>query len=363
MATVMAATTTAARPAAGSGEIRPPAPVRGREHKVAVGAPAAIAQGRDPGQLETYVGSAAHELRVPLTSGTLAVHLAARRLDALLAEPPSPHTAPGACPDAAQDPGWGGGRAGPPGGGRAGPPGAVPVGQLAPLRTLLLQALDSLERLDRLVGDLADVARLRTGAPAPDLRVAPCDLAAVAREAVAEVRRLAPGRAIRLRAPARSVGPVLADADRIRQVVTNYLTNALRYSPADRPVEVRVGRRGRWARVAVRDEGPGVPAAERRRIWEPFGRADGAPPVAEGGRGGTGLALGLGLGLGLYVSKAIVEQHGGRVGLSSAPGEGATFWFALPVVGADGGNAGPARSDDGQFPSAAYEMVSASVAA
>lgn len=325
MATMTAAMLPPARPAVGSGEIRPPARARARGRKAAEAGTAD--QAWAAGQLETYAGSVAHELRVPLTSGALAVHLASRRLDSLLAEPR----------------------------------GVVPVEQLAPLRAFLLQALDSLERLDRQVDDLASVARLGAGAPMSALRLATCDLATIAREAVAEVRLLAPGRVIRLRVPTGPVGPVLADADRIRQVVTNYLTNALRYAPADRPVEVRVGRRGQWARVAVRDEGPGVPATEQRRIWEPFRRADGAPRVAEGGRAGAG--LGLGLGLGLHVSKAIVEQHGGRVGLRSTPGEGATFWFALPVVGADGGNTGPARADGGQLPPGAYEIVSASVAA
>jgi signal transduction histidine kinase len=118
-------------------------------------------------------------------------------------------------------------------------------------------------------------------------------------------------------------------------VVTNYLTNALRYAPVDRPVDVRVRRRGRWVHVAVRDEGPGVPRHERRRIWERFHRADGVC-VATGEDAEIAQGLGLGLGLGLYICKTIVEQHQGRVGLRSAPGgSSTTFWFALPVAGAD----------------------------
>jgi signal transduction histidine kinase len=258
-------------------------------------------------RLEEALGTAAHELKTPLTSGTLAVHLATHHLDALVAAMLER--------------------------------GDELAARFARVRDLLAEAAGSLGRLDRLVGDLVDVSRVRAGTLA--LRLAPCDLAAVASEAVEEQRRIAPGRAIRLHVPARSVAPVVADADRIRQVVTNYLTNALRYAPADRPVDVSIRRRGRWVEVAVRDEGPGVPRHERRCIWERFHRADGVG-VATGDDAeraperAQGPGLGLGLGLGLHICKTIVERHQGRVGLRSAPGGGATFWFALPVAGAGG---------------------------
>jgi signal transduction histidine kinase len=105
--------------------------------------------------------------------------------------------------------------------------------------------------------------------------------------------------------------------------VTNYLTNALKYSPEDRPVEVRVAvRRGR-ARVSVRDHGPGLPAEEQAHIWERYHRAQDI-------RANTG--SGAGLGLGLYISRTIVERHQGEYGVRSAPGQGSTFWFALPLA-------------------------------
>jgi signal transduction histidine kinase len=62
----------------------------------------------------------------------------------------------------------------------------------------------------------------------------------------------------------------IADADRIGQVVTNYLTNAIKYSPADRPIEVFLAIEGHMARVAVQDQGPGLPQGERQGIWERF---------------------------------------------------------------------------------------------
>ncbi len=109
--------------------------------------------------------------------------------------------------------------------------------------------------------------------------------------------------------PARREILVWADADRIHQVVTNFLTNALKYAPADRPVEVRVKVRQWRARVSVRGRGPGLPAEEHQRIWEAFHRADDST-VTHGTPHGSAPSLGLGL----YISKTIIEQHHGEVG-------------------------------------------------
>ena len=92
---------------------------------------------------------------------------------------------------------------------------------------------------------------------------------------------------------------------------------------------------GGWARVAVRDRGPGLPEAEQERVWEPFHRAQGI--AAQGGKQ-SGVHGGS-LGLGLHICKAIVEAHGGRVGVESAVGEGSTFWFTLPLAQAAGASA------------------------
>lgn len=247
-------------------------------------------------RMEEFLGIATHELKTPVTSSRLGVALAARRMHGLFDQV-------AACDNASD---------------------AELAGRFAALQELLTQAEESLERLTRLVVDLLDVSRIRTGRF--ELRLAHCDLAAVVGEAVEEQRQIAPARTIRLHLPERNAVPVVADADRVRQVVTNYLTNALRYSPADRPVDVCVQVRRDWARVAVRDEGPGLPPAEQQRIWERFCRAAGVQVVS-----GTGA----GLGLGLYICKTIVEQHQGRIGLRSAPGRGSTFWFALAVAGVD----------------------------
>jgi signal transduction histidine kinase len=118
---------------------------------------------------------------------------------------------------------------------------------------------------------------------------------------------------------------VQADADRVGQVVAQYVSNALKYSPDDRPVTVRLTVTGDEARVSVHDEGPGLPPDEQERVWEAFYRA---PSVAilDGSA--------IGLGLGLYICRTIIERHGGRTGVDSAIGEGATFWFTLPLASA-----------------------------
>jgi signal transduction histidine kinase len=105
--------------------------------------------------------------------------------------------------------------------------------------------------------------------------------------------------------------------------LTNYLTNALKYSAADRPVAVGLDIEEQQARVWVRDEGPGIPARKQERIWERFHQVKGIE-VQSGS--------GVGLGLGLPISRAIIEHHQGQVGVQSARGAGSTFWFSLPLA-------------------------------
>jgi len=109
-------------------------------------------------------------------------------------------------------------------------------------------------------------------------------------------------------------------------VLTNYVTNALKYSDADCPVAVAVAVVGSEAWVRVRDEGPGLSPEQQGQVWDRFRRVSGVD-VRDTAQGSAG-----GLGLGLYISRRIVEGHHGRVGVESAPGHGATFWFALPLA-------------------------------
>jgi signal transduction histidine kinase len=148
------------------------------------------------------------------------------------------------------------------------------------------------------------------------------NLVSIVQQTVANQQRAAPMRNIELVLPAEEQVPVLVDAGRIGQVLTNYLTNALRYAPVEQPIEVHLEVEASMARVSVRDQGPGLTPEQQQRVWERFYRV-----AAPGQRGPEG-----GLGLGLAIVKAIVEKHHGQVGVESAPGQGATFWFTVPLA-------------------------------
>jgi signal transduction histidine kinase len=188
-----------------------------------------------------------------------------------------------------------------------------------------LEAADqSVDGLGHLVALLFDTAQARAGKL--ELRRQPTDLLALVRQQVEALRLVAPRRQIVLELPITPLPPVFVDADRIGQVLTNYLTNALKYSAEDRPVAVWVEVGGGRVLVSVRDQGPGLPPDEQVLVWQMFHRAHGVEvrSQVEG-------VLGLGLGLGLHICKLIIEGHGGQVGVESQVGQGSTFWFSLSL--------------------------------
>jgi signal transduction histidine kinase len=195
--------------------------------------------------------------------------------------------------------------------------------QLEQLQHPLASATQSTRLEERIIGDLLDDARLQSNTF--ELHPTRWDLNALLRAAVATRQRAAPGRTIVLESlPPERVVPVLADAERITQVITRYLTNALSSSPADQPVSVQLTVEGAVARVSVHAQGPDIPAEEQGHIWERFYHAKRTAVQQE---------LDLSVGLGFYLSRAFIERHHGSVGVQSAPGRGTTFWFTLPVEG------------------------------
>jgi PAS domain S-box-containing protein len=180
-------------------------------------------------------------------------------------------------------------------------------------------------QLERFISDLVEAAQLQREQFTLEMR--PCDLAQVVRDAVEAQRATWTERVLDLQVPEGEEIVVHADAERVGQVVTNYLTNALKYTPPDSPIAVTLGVEVGQARLSVRDYGPGIPLEEQSQIWEQFRRGP-------GGAAPSGTASGLGLGL--YLCKQLVERQGGQVGLESLPGSGSTFWFRLPRASAPG---------------------------
>jgi signal transduction histidine kinase len=193
----------------------------------------------------------------------------------------------------------------------------------------------ALRRIGGLVDDLLDDSRIHENRLA--LRLECCDLAAVVESAVDEQRLLEGDRTISLELPSTRPVLVLADPNRVGQVVTNYLTNALKYSREGQPVEVRVEVEEERARVSVRDHGQSLPFTEQAHVWERFYRAPGVE-VQSGS--------GIGLGIGLHISKSIIDAHQGAVGVQSVPHEGSTFWFTLPLAESTPPCAGQVAHDD-----------------
>ncbi len=191
-------------------------------------------------------------------------------------------------------------------------------------RAAVERAEAQVDRLGLLTDRLLDVARMAAGGFTLDPK--PTDLSLLAHDAAARLREEA------VRASARIVvsapEPVIGrwDPTAIDQVITNLLSNAIKFG-SGRPVAVAVRGSGDFARVEVRDQGPGVPEADRQRIFERFERG-----VSERSYGGFGL--------GLWIAHQIVAAHAGRIGVESSAGAGAVFYFELPLAGPPEGEGG-----------------------
>ncbi len=195
------------------------------------------------------------------------------------------------------------------------------LSKLEEIKLMLERAERQTNVENRLVGDLLDVTRIQRNKL--EIHKKACDLVQIVSEVVEEQRSIASPRNILVDLAVSEPAPVFADAERIGQVVGNFLSNAHKYSPSDHPIEVSMQVEKQRVRVSVRDEGPGLPPKEQERIWERFYRVPGIER-----RSGSSV----GLGLGLYICRTIIEQHQGEIGVESTPGIGSTFWFTLPLA-------------------------------
>jgi signal transduction histidine kinase len=198
------------------------------------------------------------------------------------------------------------------------------VGALPPrVAQLMTIARTNCERLVRLVNDMLDLEKIEAGRlELRPITLAPAD---VVRSTMDGIRAMAEEYRMRLVERVDAHRTFSGDRDRIIQVLTNLISNAIKFAPPDTVVSVTathpVLRAEERVRFAVTNAGPGIQPSDVALLFTRFQQLDGSDARR---RGGTGL--------GLAISKAIVEEHGGTIGVHSEPGVETTFWFELPVT-------------------------------
>jgi len=180
----------------------------------------------------------------------------------------------------------------------------------------LVSCMEESERILNMLASLMDISEAETGVMKLDRKT--IDLLSLIDDMVELYSYSAEDKGITItREPGESI-PIFADLNRIRQVIANLLDNAIKYTPAEGSITVSAGRQGQAAVVTIRDTGPGVPTQDLPHIWDRLFRGDQSRSQP-------------GLGLGLVMVRAIVQAHGGHVGVESKPGHGASFVVHLPL--------------------------------
>ncbi|MCE3253096.1 MAG: two-component hybrid sensor and regulator [Cellvibrio sp.] len=191
------------------------------------------------------------------------------------------------------------------------------------MNSMFLIAHKNAQRLTLLINDLLDMEKLLAGKMAFDMRVQ--SLVPVIEQSLEHNKAYADTFGVKLELGSLPVGGLVnIDAQRLQrlqQVLANFISNAVKFSPANGVVEIHVNRRNQLVEIAVVDHGPGVSEEFRTRIFQKFAQADSSDSRQ---RGGTGL--------GLAISKAFVERMYGEIGFVSEPGKGATFFASFPLV-------------------------------
>jgi PAS domain S-box-containing protein len=178
-----------------------------------------------------------------------------------------------------------------------------------------------LNKLLGLVDDMLDVTRIKTG----DIRYHFdwFDLNQCVADVIEAQQITSPGH--QLKFAAMNTCKLYGDKDKISQVVTNLITNAIKYSPGKDSVELWIEKDEHCVYLKVKDQGVGIPKSKLQKVFERFYRVDGDSRKQIDG-----------LGLGLYISMEIIKKHKGKMGVESEEGKGSEFWFGLPII--KGGN-------------------------
>jgi PAS domain S-box-containing protein len=196
--------------------------------------------------------------------------------------------------------------------------GMVPEDDRETVLTILKIAENSTDRIQRLVSSLLDVNRLESGQPVADQKVV--ETIPLIKKAVLDVEPIAQGRrqTIMTDLPL-ELPPIWVDEDMARRVLINLMENSVKFTPTDGTLEVRARHEGDWIHISVKDDGPGIPAAEQERIFDKFTRLRGTSKSS-------------GLGIGLAFCRLAVIGHGGKLWVESELGKGSTFHFTFPVA-------------------------------
>jgi two-component system sensor histidine kinase KdpD len=191
-------------------------------------------------------------------------------------------------------------------------------------RSFALAIEHEADRLNRLVGNLLDMSRIEGGALKPEKEWYPVD--ELIHDVLDHMQPVLQERTVQTHLPD-DLPPVELDYLQMDQVLTNLIENAVRYTPPESPIEVSAQIDGEQMVISVADRGPGIPQADKERIFDKFYRVLGTQRNA---------ATVPGSGLGLAVSKGLVEAHGGHIWVEDRPGGGSIFRFTLPVRKAEG---------------------------
>lgn len=193
------------------------------------------------------------------------------------------------------------------------------AGELSEMsRQLVDIGREECDRLIRLINDILDIRKIEAGKVELKLQeIKPAQLVDIALDGMKSV---ADEVGIELSSPEKASGLITCDEDRILQVLTNLISNAIKFSPPGRAVKVNTEwLDSEWLRFSVIDKGAGIPAEHVCKLFQKFQQLDQSDTRSKGGTG-----------LGLAICKAIVDEHHGKIGVQTAPGEGSTFFFELP---------------------------------
>jgi signal transduction histidine kinase len=185
------------------------------------------------------------------------------------------------------------------------------------VRSILSDILKQTQHMLTLIDDLLDVTLIESGKL--ELHLVSFDLVRFLTETVERHARMAAAKGTPVLLEGVPSGKGIADPQRLRQVMDNLISNAVKYSPPGSTVRVAASREETGWRISVQDEGPGVTEHDRQRLFQDFARLSARPTGGEKS-----------VGLGLAITRRVVEAHGGQIGVDSQPGRGATFWFTLP---------------------------------